>query len=344
MQTHWFYPALLTEIGAFLSPLARSTEPAALLGLLVVHGMAATMLAISLYPLLPENYRRPRIGALLLLFALAFMAPVAGPLALALMLRMSFPKESKEKTAPVTIGLPEFDARLKHLERSAQGAIRSRLAKHVPEPLRLQSLLSLQIVPPRVANRILDELLADAADDIRLVAFGMLDAKEKALSQLIQRERTHLDSARSDRQRYLAARNLAELNWELVYTHLVQGELRHYILETAWSYVRQAQQYPEADQDASLALLSGRILMGLDLPDQAQAAFERSLQLGQPPASVLPYLAELAYLRHDLAEVRRLMHALTPHQLSPRVRTIVDLWTGHCSPSVFRDQHLLPHL
>lgn len=344
MQAHWFYPALVTDVGAFFSPLALSTQPAALPALLGLHGLASAMLALSLFPVLPKHYRRQKVGALLLLFALAFMAPVIGPIAVALMLRLSFPKDDRGKRPPQTIGLPEFDPRAKDVTRAAQGAIRSRLARHVPEPLRLQSLLTLQAVPNPVANPILEALLSDDADDIRLVAFGMLDAKEKALSQLIQRSRAQLDSATDERQRYRALRNLADLHWELIYARLVQGELRLHILETAWSYLQRAKEYPEAAEDAPLALLEGRILMAMERPAEAQAALERSLQLGQPAASVLPYLAELAFLRRDHASVRRLMQELSFHQLAPRVRNLVDLWTGRHSSQAFRDRRVLPHL
>lgn len=344
MQPHRFYLALVTDVGAFFSLLALSTQPAALPALLGLHGLASALLALSLFPVLPNNYRQQKIWALLLLFALAFMAPVVGPIAVALMLRLSFPKDDRDKRPPRTIGLPEFDPRAKDVTRAARGTIRSRLGKHVPEPLRLQSLLTLQAVPNPVANPILEALLADDADDIRLVAFGMLDAKEKSLSQQIQRERAQLEAASSDKQHYRALRNLADLHWELIYARLVQGELRLHILETAWSYVERAKEYPEAVQDAPLALLEGRIHMALGRPAEAQAAFERSLRLGQPAASVLPYLAELAFLRRDHAEVRRLMQELSSHQLAPRVRSLADLWTGRHSTLAIRDWRVLPHL
>lgn len=344
MLAKWFYPALVTDVGAFFSPLAMSTQPAALLALLGLHCMASALLALALLPLLPKNYRQQKIFAMLMLFMLAFMAPAVGPIVVASMLRLSFPEKGEETRVSQTIELPEFDPRAKEVERAAQGAVRSRLGKQVPEALRLQSLLTLQAVPNPVANPILEALLADDTDDIRLVAFGMLDAKEKDLSTRIQRERQRLDEARNDLQRYQATRNLADLHWELIYACLAQGELRQHILETAWSCVERARQFPQAAGDAPLAMLAGRIQMALGRLPEAKAAFELSLQLGQPPASVLPYLAELAYLQRDHARVRRLMQALASHQLAPRVRALVDFWAGHSSPRTFLDRHILPHL
>lgn len=346
MQTHWLYTALLADLAAFLSPLALSTSTAALLALLGMHGLFSVAVAISLFPALPKRYRQQQTGALLLLFVLAFMAPAIGPLAAVLMLRLSLLRreESGAQWKPQTVGLPEFDAPSKQVERAAQGAIRSRLARHVPEHLRIQSLLTLQAVPNPVANPILEELLSDDTDDIRLLAFGMLDAKEKTLSQLIQGERARLEAAADDSQRYECLRRLAELHWELVYASLAQGELRQYMLEMAWSYIEQARRYPAAAQDAPLAMLAGRVLMALGREKEAETAFDQSLRLGQPPASVLPYLAELAYRCHDHDRVRSLMQQLAPYQLAPRVRALVQLWTGRDSALAFRDRRLMPHL
>lgn len=344
MLTKWFYPAFVIDVGAFFSPLAMSSQPAALLALLGLHGMASALLALALLPMLPKNYRQQKIAALALLFLLGFMAPAVGPIVVASMLRLTFPKNGEETRTSQTIEIPEFDPGAKDVERAAQGAVRSRLGKHVPEALRLQSLLTLQAVPNAVANPILEGLLADDTDDIRLVAFGMLNAKEKDLSARIQRERERLDEASNELQRYQATRNLADLHWELIYACLAQGELRQYILETAWSYVERARQFPQAANDAPLAMLAGRILMMRGRLAEAQSAFELSFVLGQPTASVLPYLAELAYLRRDHASVRSLMNALSSLQLAPRVRALVDFWTGHSSPRTFLDRRILPHL
>lgn len=344
MQTHWFYSALAADAVAFLSPLAMATDPMAFWSLLGIHGIASVVLSLSLFPILPATYRRQKAGALLLLFALAFMAPVVGPVAAAVMLRLNSQRRAKERSRPRLLSLPEFDVRTADPVRASRGAIRSRLNKLAPESLRLQSLLALQQVPDPISNPILEELLSDEADDVRLVAFGMLDTKEKKLFAMVQQERDRLDAAASEQQRYIGLRNLAELHWELIYAGLAQGDLRRYLLDTAWEYVQKALQCQEAGEDAALALLAGRILFAMGRPAAAEEAFVRSLRLGQPPASVLPYLAELAYLRRDYAEVRRLMGELRHAQLAPRLRALVDFWTGHPSLHTIHDLRLLPHL
>lgn len=346
MQPHWFYTALVTDIGVFVSALMFSNSTAAFFSLLLLHSLACAMMAAVLFPALPGHYRSQRSATLALLFALGFMAPIVGPLGVVLLVRWNLAgRGSGTQEQPLQILTPpEFDLRSKEVDRTAQSAIRARLARHVPEQLRMQSLLTLQAVPQPVANPILVDLLSDESDDIRLVAFGMLDAKEKALSKLIQGEQEKLASAQTDGQRYACLRNLADLHWELVYASLAQKELRQHMLETALSYVRQARQFPEADHDAQLTRLEGRILMAMGSFPEAQAALQRSLTLGQPKTSVVPYLAELAYLMGDYVRVRQLLQELSDQQVKPAMRILIDLWTGRDTTKVFRDRRILPHL
>jgi len=346
MQPQWFYTALATDIVAFLSPLARSGGTAAFMALLLLHITSCALMAAFLFPALPTHYRTRKTATIALLFALGFMAPIFGPLGVVLLVRLNLAgHQSGLRPQPLqTLDLPEFDLRSKESARAAQNAIRSRLARHVPEPLRLQSLLTLQAVPQTVANPILVDLLADEIDDIRLVAFGMLDAKEKNLSQHIQAEQKKLANAATAGQRYASLCNLAALHWELVYLSLAQKELRQHMLETAFSYVQQARQFPESSQDAQLTKLEGRILMALGHHRQARAMFERSLELGQPKTAVLPYLAELAYLAGDYGQVRKLLGKLSGHHVKPAIRMLIDLWSGRDTTRVFRDRRILPHL
>lgn len=346
MKSQWFYTATVTDIAVFVSPLALSSSTAAFFSLLLLHSLACAVMAVALFPALPSHYRSQRWATLALLFALGFMAPIVGPLGVVLLVRWNLAgRGSGRRVQPLQILTPpEFDLRSKEVDRTALSAIRSRLARHVPLQLRMQALLTLQAVPQRVANPILVDLLSDEIDDIRLVAFGMLDAKEKALSKLIQDEQGKLASAQTDGQRSACLRNLAELHWELVYASLVQKELRQHMLETALSYVRQAQQFPEVTQDASLARLEGRILMAMGDYPAAQAALQRSLTLGQPKTSVVPYLAELAYRMGDYVRVRQLLQELSDQQVKPAMRILIDLWTGRDTTKVFRDRRILPHL
>jgi tetratricopeptide (TPR) repeat protein len=207
----------------------------------------------------------------------------------------------------------------------------------------MQALLTLQAVPGRVANPILENLLGDETDDVRLLAFGMLDSAEKKISVQIQHERELLDTESTTEQRFDCLRHLAELHWELIYASLAQGELRRHILSQARTYLASALALGVAPSPG-LLFLQGRILLAQGEIEPAQAAIEQALALGLSRISALPYLAEIAYRRRQFSVVQDCMRQLTQFNIAPRPRAIADLWTGRDKMSNLSDFNHLPHL
>jgi hypothetical protein len=243
----------------------------------------------------------------LCLFNFAFVAPVLGAIGMLLMTRVTL-RRAEEKlllAVPVSVPLPEYDVQGKDVTRNGQGSIRSRLGQNVPANVRMQSLLTLQAVPTRVSNPILEELLGDSTDDVRLVAFGMLDAEEKKLSVHIHRERELLARELTPEQRYTCLRHLAELHWELIYASLAQGELRNHILGQARDYLEKALAVG-AQLNSGIWFLKGRILLAHGEVDDAERALQQAVTMGQPKISVLPYLAEIAFRRREFALVKNI--------------------------------------
>lgn len=244
---------------------------------------------------------------------------------------------------PRSVELPEFEVRSRKPGRAGQGAIRSRLMHDVPAKVRMQSLLTLQAVPGRVANPILEELLGDDSDDVRLVAFGMLEAKEKKLSVHIHEEKNNLDKSLSNRARYDCLRHLAELHWELTYAGLVQGGLIAHNLNQAWQYIEAALAMDE-NHECGVWFLKGRILLAQGAMEPARQALEEAMQMGQSQSSVLPYLSDLAFQKRDFAQVHAYMRTLEPLHVAARTQAIVDFWSGRENVLHFRDRRILQHI
>lgn len=343
--SYWAWGAVLADIGIFLSPLVFSKSLSALAVVLLVHAVACAVVSGSCYVMMPRHYKLPRTLVWCLLFDFAFVAPVVGAIGMLVMTRMALRKaeEASQQATPVTVPLPEYDVQGKDVPRSGQGSIRSRLGQQVPPNVRMQSLLTLQAVPNRVSNPILEELLGDSTDDVRLVAFGMLDAEEKRISVHIQRERELLERELTAEQRYTCLRHLAELHWELIYASLAQGELRRHILEQARDYLEQALAVG-AQFNSGIWFLKGRILFAQGEVDAAEHALRQAVSMGQPKISALPYLAEIAFKRRDFAQVREHMQYLVNLNAASRTRAIADFWIGADNVSNFSDRRFLPHI
>lgn len=341
----WTWGAMLTEISIFLSPLMESDQTLVWLGLLGAHACASGIVALSCYGLLPARFKRPRAPALLLLFLFSFVVPVVGGIGILIITRYALRRVKRQLrfAVPQTIDLPKYDVQGSETVRRGHSSIRSRLGVNVPGNIRMQALLSLQAVPGRVANPILEDLLSDDVDDVRLLAFGMLDKEEKKISEHIQHERSQLTDELDAKQRLSCLRHLAELHWELVYVGLAQGELRRHILNVALDYMVRALALTN-EPDPGMLFLYGRILLAQNHVEAAHDAIESALARGLSPASGLPYLAEIAYLGRRFDEVRQYMEQIARLHIAPRTRAIADLWTGRDTVSNLSERHILPHL
>lgn len=344
-SAYWAWGAVLADLGVFMGPLPHSTSDAAFVQVWAMHASSCAILATSSLVLMPSKDRRALHWTWLLLFCFALIAPVLGSLSILLIahttLRQALDQHNHAK--PQSVALPEFEVRSQKAVRTGQGAIRSRLTTQVPASVRMQSLLTLQAVPSRVANPILEKLLGDDTDDVRLIAFGMLDAEEKKLSVQIHQEQRNLETPLSSRARYDALRHLAELHWELIYAGLAHGGLKTYNLNQAWKYLETALAMDE-QHECGLLFLKGRILLAQGDMAQAHDALTQAMQLGQSPASVLPYLAELAFEQRAFVTVHAHMQSLAQLHVASRSSAIVDLWTGRDSVLRFRDRRILQHI
>lgn len=344
-SVYWGWGAVLADLGVFVGPLPHATTTAAFVQVWVLHAGACAVLASSSLLFMPFNNRRELLWTWLLLFCFALIAPVLGALSILLITHTTLRQALNNLThaKPQSVALPEFEVRAQQTTRAGQGSIRSRLTTQVPSNVRMQSLLTLQAVPSRVANPILEELLGDDTDDVRLIAFGMLDAEEKKLSAHIHHEQKNLEKSLSDRARYDCLRHLAELHWELIYAGLAHGGLKTHNLNQAWKYLETALAMDE-QHDCGILFLKGRILLAQGATEEARAALNAALQWGQSPASVLPYLAEMAFEQRDFAVVRAHMQTLADLHVASRTLAIVDLWTGRDSVLHFRDRRILQHI
>lgn len=343
---YWLWTAIISDLGIFLMPMVFSSSKADLLSVVVLHATSCAVVASCTWVLLPWQFKSRSISLWLLLFSLAFMAPVAGAVGLLYLVRVVLRKATEESGQAVLhkVDLPVYDVQSLDVARTGQGAIRSRLGGNVPAELRMQSLLTLQSVPSRVANPILENLLSDKTDDVRLVAFGMLDSAEKSISSEIQHERMTLQQDLTKQRRYDCLCHLAELHWELVDVSVAQGELRKQLLEIAGNYIAQA-----VAMDLPVAsghyFLQGRILLARGKTDEAQIALQKAKDLGHASASVVPYLAEIAFLKKDFDAVKKYMQNLIHINTSFRVEALISFWTGiNPNKSETSDRRFLPHL
>lgn len=319
--------ALTLESAAWLGVALVGHDDGALLLYLTLHGGASALFSLFAVTLLPQRMAQPRTPLLLLIFGAGYALPIigfAGVLAGVHFLRR-LPAESNREFFRSLL-LPELDPHQRAGKGFNQAGLRSFLSNgKAPVSARLRALVALQNVSGRVSAPLLREVLSNPSEDIRLLAYGMLDRQEKRLSRAIHQEgrqlAEHLPGTPENRA---AARRLSDLFWELVYQELAQGDLRTHALEESLRYTRVCLGY--TPDDPVLLLREGRLVQELGDPLAAQAIYERAMAMGLPKTRIVPYLAEVAYDLGDYGSVRSLMAELGGWESLPRLRPVIKYW------------------
>ena len=323
------FAALTLEAAAWAALLLGSSSDAALLAYLGAHAAASFLLARVAIVFLPASGKR--VPVLLLLAGTGFAVPILGFVAVILGVLMlhSLPP-AKAESLFAALSLPELDSRQRAGKGFRQAGMRSFISnERAPVAARQRALVALQEVPGHIASPLLRGVLTDASEDIRLLAYGMLDSKEKVINDDIHRaSQSYQAAAAGSSARWEAAARLADLYWELVYQELAQGDLRTHALRESLRFTRMAlAAAAESADDAALHLRHGRLLQALSQPEEARLAYARALALGMPKTRIVPYLAEVAFATGDYDEVRALMGDLDNWQSLPRLQPVIAYWS-----------------
>lgn len=325
--------AVLLELGAWTGPLLlEGHTDSALASYLVVHALASVMLSLFLFPLLAVRQAKPRLGVVLLMMVCSYAVPIAGffgVLAAALVLRLY--RKPATHVGFASLQMPEFDQHQRRQGQFRHAGLRSFLSNtHAPLQSRMRAMVALQYVSGRTASPLLRTVLSDPSEDLRLLAYGMLDTLEKRINSSIDVEIAALQTAQAqgnqvDDRTLESVQRLSDLYWELIYQDLVQGDVRQHAIQESLRYCDWALQ--EHAGNAQLHLRRGRLLHEQKHIDAAAQAYAQARVLGLPATRVLPYQAELYFDLKDFAQARALMQELGQWSALPRLRPVVDYWS-----------------
>lgn len=294
--------------------------------LVVIDVIVSAVAALLAYGLLPDSYRQAAGHALLFFFSFGLFVPVLGAIGViglaAFSRRYARPRPSETYQV---VELPEFSEGRTRIQHSyGIGGLQARLRNRtLPTELRMRALLAVQDAPVRLSSPVMHTLLGDPIDDVRLLAYGLLSNKEKVLNERIHVALGGLGKVSNARNRVAYQKTLAGLYWELAYQGLVRGELLQHALSEARHYALEAL---AIDSHGALWSLLGKIYLRQGRLDKAEAAFREALKLDFPMTRVAPYLAEVAFLKRDFGEVRRLLCQVSRAERTEEFDLLVRYW------------------
>ncbi|MFJ3056571.1 hypothetical protein [Herbaspirillum sp. NPDC087042] len=295
------------EVASIALLLHGGNDLAVLGGYLLLHMASSALFALAIASVAPERYRQPRTWLLVYLFFFNFFIPVGGALCavVALLVAVFWPKDHAEDHFDTSQAPAFVTARRREGSGFSGNRVRAQLGS-VATPLdkRLNALVAIQSTPTRASGASLRNLLADPADDVRLLAYGILDGKEKKITQRIVDARNQLKTTTDAPTLLVLHQQVAELYQELIYQNLVQGDLLQYSCTQMREHAHAALAIDEAQPTLWFMLVRLELMSG-DIA-AARLAQQRAQDHGFSRVRLLPYLAELSYLEHDYEQVRKL--------------------------------------
>lgn len=301
---------LVFQVGALAMMTGESAASTRFLAFIAAQAAASVVLAPALLSLIPVSKVSKRRAALGYLFALNLVMPVAGIVCLlaGYYLAKRFPSGRVDN--PIAfVDEPVFT-----LHRAKEGAgfrggqIRERLMNpNTPATQKMAALVSIQDTPARVTKDILRSLLADSGDDIRLLAYGILDSKEKEITRRILALQLQAGETVFD-EGHEIHRQIAELYWELIHQNLVQGDMRAFAAAQVRQHAALARKNVD---DGGLWFLLARLELLMGSTDAAEAALVQARARHFPRERLLPYLAELRFRQRRFRAVRTTLLRMT---------------------------------
>lgn len=323
--------AALSLESAALWLLSRDlVSTATLLSFLAVHAGASAVAAIAVALLFPAGLQRPRRWLWSLLFGLNFFIPVVGivtsiigAVAGTLFPRLLKPEYFRRVSAPEYTPDRAFES-----SKLRGGAARARLRDlRLDASTRVTALMAVAGQPTPATGPLLREMLADPVDDLRLLAYGLLDRREKDISERLIREREALEQITDPVEQRATAGRVGQLFWELVYQDLVQGDMANYALEQAQRHALLAVEGRGAGAASGSAwMLLAKIGLRRNEFDSVEHAFENAQACGMPRAAIVPYLAELRFRQGRHPEIAALMYELGNKPMSGALAAAQQYW------------------
>ena len=299
-----------------------------LLPVIVINAVCGAVQALLFRLLLPVRYREPRPWTLLILWLACTFVPLFGGLVvLASCIWAACYPASHADDEIDGVSAPEFVTYLMSRVSHGGGArLQARLVNtKVAASDRLSALVAIQSMPTRTTGTLLRDLLADPVEDVRLIAYGTLDQAENEVMQRIFHTAKSLETAQTDSDRHAINRQLAELYFELIYQNLVQGAVYRHTLEQADHHARAALELD--DSDAALWMIRGRLALANGTADEAAQYMDRAQSLGFPRERLVPWLAEVEYLRGNFARVSELLASHGNAATLPMLKPVARYWS-----------------
>jgi hypothetical protein len=223
-------------------------------------------------------------------------------------------------------GVPDLTGKSIDAVRSSATEIESMLQYSDRNDIRLEALIGTLTLADKDAIPLLRIALKDSVDDIRLLAYALLDVKERRINDKIDLLKESLEEREHPRVASLCS-IIAREYFELAEIGLARGDAREFALRLSIEYIEKALR--EVPDNAEMQVQYARANLKLGELDNAEQGFRKAEQLGIDRERLLIFYSEIAFLRKEFDRTKSLMSELFSGTRSHRrVAGVVGYWAG----------------
>ncbi len=317
-----FFIALLSQVFSIYLLINHKVPDA-----LLFHILSAFLFPWPLWKLSPVRFHNDW-KILFLFFLICLLIPVISGIGLLLSLSINshFSKPFLGELSN-TIKIPELPVHLlqtMQLSSYKGESLLGVLDASTVENQRINAVLKTRQMTDKAAIPILKVALLDPVDEVRLLAYSMLDKKEKIIGRQISSQLKALKDKPSEK--HIAEHmSLAEAYWELSYLGLVNGQAQLHILQDAFSHIQKVVKHRTTDADAYF--LQARIALALNLYDIAEDSLDQVVKLELNTKRAKSYQKELAFVSRHFGEVsEKKSHHNNSNTIEEQIEGVTESW------------------
>lgn len=339
MRLSTFVCIMATAADAAAVGFAVATDPSAIMlaALVVVHLAASQLFSRALVNLLPLHYRQQEAEAMAFVFGSVVFVPV---LAMVGFLASLVPALCRQRAVPPparwlhprATRLPAQAAEPRGKNSFVWAGSLAGTLQNAPDAnKRIAALIATLSIKEQDAVPLWRWALKDPEDEVRLLAYALLNRKEKAIEARIRKTQAALGRARAD-EGFALHTALAHDFWELSQLAISRSSTQLSLCARAREQVESALMHKAGD--GGLRLLLGRILLAERQLDAAGAALRRAHDMGVDARQIEPLLAEIAFIEGRYCDVRGHVQRAGSGCSASMFGAAAGYWEGACHAAV----------
>jgi tetratricopeptide (TPR) repeat protein len=294
-----------------------------------IHSTISLLFAIISSFILQKRFEDNRLKTVLFFWIFNISLPIIGyPMTIWLVYYLITVEYEKQLTNMHSINMIDFENEFPTVSRLfGEAAMQKLLSGDISSSsMKMKALVSLSDNASRTDVALIKSSLSDRNDEVRLYSFAVIDKLERGINGQIHDKLISFTKAKTTEERVNRAGELAHLYWDLVYFELADENLKRFIISEVEKYSKIVLDVEPHNEKINILL--GKTYLMLKEVDKAEECFKKVIKNGKNIDFIVPYLAEIFFLKKSYGEVKNLFANAKGLRTNTLLYPVVEQWSS----------------